>query len=65
MVLFWPEISALGVWVSWSALQPASPGACENVTSDLGLGDGFAGYSGFLHQLQLASHDLAAMWQKY
>ena len=24
----------------------------------------FAGYSGFLHQLQLANHDLAAIWQK-
>ena len=24
----------------------------------------FAGLSGFLHQLQLASHDVAAIWQK-
>ena len=24
----------------------------------------FGGYSGFLHQLQLASHELAAIWQK-
>ena len=24
----------------------------------------FTGYSGFLHHLQLASHDLAAIWQK-
>ena len=23
-----------------------------------------SGYSGFFHQLQLASHDLAAIWQK-
>ena len=35
--------------------------ACENVSSDLRLGGGLAG---FLHQLQLASHDLAAIWQK-
>ena len=30
-------------------------GACEKVASDLELG-------GFLHQLQLASHNLAAKW---
>ena len=24
----------------------------------------YAGYSNFLHKLQLASHDLAAIWQK-
>ena len=35
--------------------------ACEKVASDLGLGNGFAGISGFLHQIQLASHDLAAI----
>ena len=29
-----------------------------------GLAVVYAGYSGFLHQLQLASHDLAAIWQK-
>ena len=34
-------------------------GACEKVTGDWGLGDGFAGYSGFLHQLQLGSHNIA------
>ena len=34
--------------------------ACEKVASDLRLGGGFfAGYSGFLHYLQLASHELA------
>ena len=32
--------------------------ACEEVTSDLELGGGFAGYSGFLHYLELASHEL-------
>ena len=32
--------------------------ACEKVASDLGLGNGFTGYSSFLYHLQLASHDL-------
>ena len=31
-------------------------GACENVTIDLVLGGGFAGYSGFLYHLQQANH---------
>ena len=34
-------------------------GACENIASDLGQGDGFAGYYGFLHHLQLASRNMA------
>ena len=34
----------------------------EKVGSDLGLGGGFR--SNFLHQLQLASHDLATIWRK-
>ena len=38
--------------------------ACENVTSDFGLGGVFSGSSGFLHRLQMARHDLAAIWQK-
>ena len=29
--------------------------------NDLKLGGGFAGYSGFLHYLQLASHELATI----
>ena len=33
------------------------PGACNKVARYLGLGVVFAGYSGFLHQLQLASHE--------
>ena len=37
---------------------------CEEVASDLALGGGFAGYSGFLHLLQLASNDLATICQK-
>ena len=40
------------------------PGACERVASDLGLDGGFAVYSGFLHQLQLASHNMAFIWQR-
>ena len=36
--------------------------ACEKVASDLWLGGVFAGYSGFLHYLQLASHELAIIW---
>ena len=36
---------------------------CEKVGSDLVIGGRFAGYSGFRHQLQLASHDLAAIGQ--
>ena len=31
---------------------------------DLGLGSSTTRYSAFLHHLQLASHDLAAIWQK-
>ena len=31
------------------------------VASDLGLGGGFAGYSGFLHYLQPVSHELATI----
>ena len=34
--------------------------ACEKVGSDLGLGGGL--YSGFLHYLQLASHELSTIW---
>ena len=34
------------------------------VASDLGLAVFFAGYSGFLHNLQLASHKLATIWPK-
>ena len=44
-----------GEWVR----IPAS--ACEKVASDLGLGSVFAGYSGFLHYLQPASHELATI----
>ena len=36
--------------------------ATEKVASDLVLGGGIAGYSGFLHQIQLSSHDLDAIW---
>ena len=40
-------------------------GACEKVASDLGLGVVFfRGNYGFLHQLHLASHNLAIIWQK-
>ena len=36
--------------------------ACEKVASDLRSGGGFFdGYSGFLHYLQLASHELATI----
>ena len=41
-----------------------APGAFEKVASDLGEAVVFAGYSGFFHQLQLASHDLVTIWQK-
>ena len=34
---------------------------CEKVPSDLGYAVVFAGYSGFLHYLQLASHELATI----
>ena len=37
------------------------PGAWEKVASDLGLRGGFRRV---LHQLQLASHDSATIWQK-
>ena len=39
----------------------------EKVARDLGLGSGFCWVLlslGFLHQLQLASHDLTAIWKK-
>ena len=36
----------------------------EKVASDLGLGGVFARYSSFLHNLQLASHELSSTWQK-
>ena len=49
-------------WVSHLSGIPS--GACAKVESDLGLGGSFGGYSGFLQQLQLASNDLAATWQK-
>ena len=35
--------------------------ATEKVAIDFVLGGGIAGYSGFLHQIQLGSHDLAAI----
>ena len=38
------------------------PEACEKVASDLGLGGGF--HQILLHQLQLASHNFATIWQK-
>ena len=45
-----------------SPLPGSNPGQrFQKAASDFGLG---AGYSSFLHQLQLASHDLAAIWQK-
>ena len=37
------------------------PGHVKRFASDLGLGGGFAGYSGFLHYLQLACHELATI----
>ena len=43
-----------------SPLPGSNPGQrCQKAASDIG-----AGYSSFLHQLQLASHDLAAIRQK-
>ena len=38
--------------------------ACEKVASDLGKPVVFTGHSGFLHYLQLTSHDIATIWQK-
>ena len=39
-------------------------GVCEKVANGLGFGDGFRRVRRFPHQLQLATHDLAAIWQK-
>ena len=46
---------------------PASgshPGHVRKLPVAWGKAVVFTGYSGFLHQLQLASHNLAAIWQK-
>ena len=34
------------------------------VARDLGLASDFTGYSGFLHYLQLASHEFVTIWHK-
>ena len=39
-------------------------GQVRKLTVALGCDVVFAGFSGFLHQLKLASHGLAAIWQK-
>ena len=45
----------LSLPVNLAARTPG--GACEEVASDLGSGDGFLRVPGFLHHLQLTSHD--------
>ena len=45
------SLSLIAVWARILA------GACDQVASDLVLGGGFTGYSGFLHYLQLASEE--------
>ena len=42
----------------------SQPGHVRKFPVTYGLAVVFAGYSGFLHQLLLASHDLAVQWQK-
>ena len=49
-----------GTWV----FKGVHTRVCEKEASDLWQGGGFAGYSGFHHQLQMTSHELAAIWQK-
>ena len=45
------SLSLIAVWARIPAV------ACDQVASDLVLGGGFTGYSGFLHYLQLASEE--------
>ena len=40
------------------------PAGASKLPVTLGLAVGFAGYSVFLYHLQLANHDLAAIWHK-
>ena len=47
-----------------SSISLIEVGTSEKVASDLVVAMVFAGYSCFLHQLQLASWNLGAIWQK-
>ena len=59
--IFWSRVS-VNVFVTIFCIEKNHHvGACKKFSSDLGLGGVFAGYSGFLHQLQLASQDLPAL----
>ena len=42
----------------------ARPGQVRKLPVNCGWAVVFAGFSSFLHLLQLASHDLAAIWQR-
>ena len=57
-------LTANSLSLSLHCLGLNSHRACEKVASDLGLGGISARYSSFLHHIQLASHNLAAIWQK-
>ena len=54
----------------WSEALPVTasfenrPWQMRELPLALGFVVFFAGFSGFLHQLQKASHDIAAIWQK-
>ena len=61
-IFFWFSNALTTLWGSPNLPgSNASRGMWKNA-SDLRLGGSFAGYSGLLHQL--ASHDLAAIWQE-